>query len=854
MTEDLSTVSLYDRVSTTGFAASILTTYNCWFPFYEHVVLRRLLAAGCTHNVLFADATRCAEAMASDELRPRLAGSAYTLIPVRMSGAFHPKLQLQLGRAKGALCVGSHNVTFAGFGLNDELTNAFELDAKRDRSQLGIFQAAAGYLRSFIPATLPEVGRACEAALRVAPWLAEEAPGAEDVTFAGATGSGVSLWDVIRPHLPVRPRRALVVAPFFDAQLRLLDQLVAEIAPRELIVAIDPETAEIDVARATAFRGGTIVSVHDALPVPNRREGAHPYLHAKLLWFDTGEGEVLVTGSANASVAAFLGGPHRRNAEAVIVRKGRGFRKQLGLEALLGAPQLSAAQWKALGARRAAAAAVTVVEPHPVRLAELGDDGFHVEGHVPLGTSATVVDAHGQAVGPAKVVDAGPAARLTADEAAYTRAASIMLRLEGREEIALVHRVRDVERHLVSDLGRDLRRALGAIDEDPTQIDALVKLAEKVIFDDAAAISEGGAPLGMHRKKGASTDVPPPKSSLAVNAVEGATKRTKSIASGDIVVLLDALVRRLGEGLEVERAAPLLTAAREEQVGLDEENGGEIDDVGPDYGALANACRAKVRRLSDRMVGQLEKAKTPAGARRAVVQLAAVLGILRALRIAELRPEWQKERLDLLHRDALAHLLDRATALVGHGADAILARAVDDAAGGPFEEASMAVGLLAWLAWEVGVDVEHGPSGYEDDDYDAALAWGWVQSIGWIAEPLASDSSAQRLLRDGIERASPPGAGGAAWVQRTLGFVRSIVAALENADHVGERRAHPAAGDLVALPSRFIPRVRLAVEVSQGSRGFNVAVADPDMDEGVRRFEALAVRTLPRMPAKVSPP
>jgi hypothetical protein len=61
---DVATTSLIEHVAETGFRSSVIATYSCYFPFYEDVVLRRLMTAGCIHNVLMVDATRCAEAFA----------------------------------------------------------------------------------------------------------------------------------------------------------------------------------------------------------------------------------------------------------------------------------------------------------------------------------------------------------------------------------------------------------------------------------------------------------------------------------------------------------------------------------------------------------------------------------------------------------------------------------------------------------------------------------------------------------------------------------------------------------------------------------------------------------------------
>ena len=72
MSAEIASTSLLDHVAETGFRASVITTYSCYFPFYEEVVLRRLMAAGCTHNVLMVDATRCAEAFAIEDRCPHL--------------------------------------------------------------------------------------------------------------------------------------------------------------------------------------------------------------------------------------------------------------------------------------------------------------------------------------------------------------------------------------------------------------------------------------------------------------------------------------------------------------------------------------------------------------------------------------------------------------------------------------------------------------------------------------------------------------------------------------------------------------------------------------------------------------
>ncbi len=130
-----------------------------------------MVAAGCTHNVLMMDAARCAEAFASEDHRPRRAGRDYTLIPVAVGGAFHPKILLRVGKAKGALFVGSHHLTLSGFGLNDEITSIFRAEGGSIRGAAGPFRRVLDFLAGHVPSGLPDVVDAYQGLKLGVPWL-----------------------------------------------------------------------------------------------------------------------------------------------------------------------------------------------------------------------------------------------------------------------------------------------------------------------------------------------------------------------------------------------------------------------------------------------------------------------------------------------------------------------------------------------------------------------------------------------------------------------------------------------------------------------------------------------------------
>src|SRR5690606_29822276 len=301
-------------ISESGFRSSVFTTYSCYFPFYEEVVLRRLMAPGCVHNVLLVAATRCAGAVAVEGLRPRRAGRDYALIPVNVGGAFHRKLFLRLGKSKGSLLVGSHNVTLSGFGLNDEVTNIFRLEGAALRAHGAVFRQALDYLGQFMPTRLPDVVEAFEGVGLGVPWL--DGPlgvGSQERQLLTESGISDDLWSQVAPLVPREVKRAFVGGPFFDPALAMVRRLQREVKPERLVIGIDPQTAEIDPAEVSRLEGVEWVNIAGVPQIPQRRDGASRHLHAKIFWFGGKEAELLVTGSANPSVAAFFASPELRN-------------------------------------------------------------------------------------------------------------------------------------------------------------------------------------------------------------------------------------------------------------------------------------------------------------------------------------------------------------------------------------------------------------------------------------------------------------------------------------------------------------------------------------------------------------
>jgi hypothetical protein len=835
---ELATTSLLDHIAETGYHASVITTYSCYFPFYEEVVLRRLMAAGCTHNVLLVDATRCAEAFAIDELRPRRAGRDYTLIPVKVGGAFHPKLLLRFGKSKGSLLVGSHNMTLSGFGLNDEVTNIFRLEGAALRAGGMPFRQAFDYLAQFVPAILPDVVEAFEGVKLGAPWL--DGPlgtGPQDRQLLTGTSASPDLWSKFVSRIPEDVTTAFIGGPFFDSALALVRRVQREVRPKRFVIGIDPESVEIDPSEAAMLEGVEWVNIAGVPAIPQRREGASHYLHAKLFWFASDQEELLIVGSANPSVVAFFAAPSARNAEAVVADRRRGAGELLGIEALLRAPAVTVSDWNVVTKRRQAAPCVTTEKSRRICIVTPTLTGFLVQESLPIGMVLRATGDMDTVLGEAVVKEGG---EISAPEVVRAGALYLDAYSPDGDTFVVVHRTEAIARNIGGDTRKALRQALGAIEDDPTQLDALLKLTEKVVFDSDDVVRTTPLHAGSPVEAGDAAVQAP--ASLVLNAAgrKSSTSRSRSLASGDIVVLLDALVRRLGEGLPTTSTRP---RSEEEEIGSDDEGGGELARQAPDFETLAKACRGKVRRLIKRMTGQLQLASARDQARRGIVQLAAVLGVIRALRFIEQRPEWRRTRQELVDRVDLWNFFQAASLAVAWGPSALADRAVTEADGEGFAELSMVVGLLAWLAWDVGIDkslmLQRGSVGGLVGPH-----WRAVQHFAALAPWIDSDGTAQTVLEESVSRTPRPGVDGDSWIRLHLMALASVAIVCESPDGNGARGRTVRPGDLVVLQAGEIPRVRVVLDVLVGSGGDTVFVLDPAAKDGTRAFLATWVPTL----------
>ena len=257
-----------------------------------------------------------------------------------------PRLAGLFSAKKPLVFVGSHNVTDSGYARNDEVTVCWGHQSSgvpRD-----ILEASLALIIDWAR-TSPGLNGLIDEAVRRLTRLSDETAIADfkSTTFIGWRPGEPSLLQQLKQRVSGPARKISVVSPYFDDNLKFLRELASSWTPQEIVVGIQQQSAML----LRPEKAPTVVRfVEFSAPVATARSDDQrqpPFLHGKVLAFETDRGLFVVVGSPNASAPAwFQGDLTNSNAEAAIVLDGELAQtafKALGLDQLENAPSLSAA-------------------------------------------------------------------------------------------------------------------------------------------------------------------------------------------------------------------------------------------------------------------------------------------------------------------------------------------------------------------------------------------------------------------------------------------------------------------------------------------------------------------------------
>lgn len=718
-------ISLLNVIKQGGFDASLITTFNASLPFYEEVVLRRLVAAGCQQNIVLMDHAQCSLSWQSEATRPRLAGTAYSLLPISVPGAFHPKVCILAGKKKAAVLVGSHNLTLSGFGYNREITNWVHVTDRKDREGAALLDSVWQMVHEWIELTREHVPPSLiEAVLsfskNVAPFSSQ---GAAMTTVAlHQRPGGTSLIEQIGARVKGEVRRIGVTGAFFDSDLAFVAHLHERWPQADVVVAIDPETVHLPSMREVQAR-----FVDARLLWTSSGNRSDKYLHAKALYIEQmhGDGNALISGSANPSRPAWMGNRNNANVEAVVMRMGpdaQATAEALGLCGMFALPALSTSELKATAARSVAEIRATdesaerfwigvAASPNELRIVT---PGMAIE----LGSASLLSDS-------LDAIEANIAVTRTGDvlsvpvsiDMKLVRACDLFM---GSERVA---RAMIAHPHLLKaatqSSHRQVRDALGALDPSGATISEMLKAVEDAIFEPAAE-EEVQNEVRSRRgsaQAGVASGGRPDTFEISVSELRHARKRRRLVESADIVTLIDLLTRKIGEELQTPPTVPVDRSGRTEEEQVNQDDDPEQSDDTPYIDAQAQALQdaetarrvaRKVTRLINRMLLKLTKADQPDIKARALVQLIAVLLLVKELVRIERLPRWRMAREFLVPEADRRRLLDESMRCLFNSGMRLIDTLMDNTHAETEEAIQLRV-LLLWLAWSIGDKIPESP-------------------------------------------------------------------------------------------------------------------------------------------------
>lgn len=710
-------LSLLEELRKGGYEASLITTFNAYLPFYEEVVLRRLINAGVRHNVLLMDAQQYSISLQNHP--PRLAGRRYTLAPIKVPGAFHPKLIFLAGKQKGLIVVGSHNMTLAGFGFNRELTNVIRVSATDDEEGLTIAERVWSEVMQWLEYSAHQLPKQIhDMANRVkdfAPWISDKTPDTQsDVQLLASMAGAAPLWDQLRALMNSPVNDVFLTGAFFDTKLNFVKQVQADLQPKRFVVALDPDTVDIppdqkDLREVRFVRATRLGDDKDDSDTPSG------YLHAKGIFLRMQDGQcVFASGSANPSRPAWLGTSKDGNTELMVARLGAEAEEsasELGFTKIPDLPNLEDSDWQAISENRSKADKAET-SGAKVGVAIILDDEVLIDAEFAntlLQADLLLLDANRQALAhEGKLTKRGElyVAKFARDALEQARFLRCVINKQDAADF-LLHHARIVEEQARTGVQKRFKDALISLQTDTPNIGLLIECLDKIVFsDDAAKSSTTHIPASGQRSESDEGETASDTLAIDLSDVKKRKPKHRLTHNSDLAYLLDTLIFHLR--LQEDRTKERVDGhgrSEEEQVGAD-------DDDEPTEGLLSEdervkllkLCHAKVHTVVQRMIKQLAAYTEGKQSLDAVLfRLLGVLAVLRELRSCDGKVQWVDQGRTTVPQEERLHLFHEAMFTLFEGQASLLHLETLGEQIADSEDVARLKGLMLWLAWDCGL-------------------------------------------------------------------------------------------------------------------------------------------------------
>jgi len=722
-------ISILSEIRSGGYEASLITTFNAYLPFYEDVVLRHLMGSGVRHNVLMMDVSQATRAV--DRHPPRCAGSLYTLAPIKVGGAFHPKVILLVGKKKGLLLVGSHNLTLSGFGYNREMTNLIRCKGEEDIESVALLNSTwkqiLGWAESQANALPGHIIDMVKKVQDFAPWLQNHIGSLPaDCRVLSSGPNGPPIWQQLLEFMGPGPvEQATVSGAFFDAKLSFLEKVRDDLSPKEFFVGIDPTSVQLPFNKELPG----ISFVNSAkLGVAEKDEKQAGYLHAKSILIQREDGvSVLAVGSANPSYPAWLAPGITQNVEMMIARKGvdaRDAADELGLLAIASMSPLVEDDWKTIETNWERETKVGQSEDAAQIVIALASD-TDIRFRVPADSLPSVIKCElSNTAGRPLIIRSAPLVEkeyILSREGLDTQMSLFQFSLGDKIFTGLIQHVKQIDGLSRTGSQRRLNEALSSLTTDAPNIEHFVDCIRDIIkIGDSVTIKKAVAKVVVKKVHDDSSTNQKESAELSIGLNEATEqehlRKHRLRSSDDLGYLLDVLLYNLRDETSIDLDDALEDRdakgrSEEEQVDADDED--EVSfpptkEVVPQATSAPHdplkVCHHKVgtlvgtacEKLDALKQGKLELAQF-------IVIMAGIISALRLLQELNGKVPWIAAGQSAVPQNEFVRLFRKIAEIIYDGDKSIIHLGSDHSQLSEFDEFARFKGLIIWLAWASGI-------------------------------------------------------------------------------------------------------------------------------------------------------
>lgn len=323
------------------YHSCIITCYSFDFIFFEQRVLPKLRLAGIINVNIYVDAYQFEKQInhfVSSDLLNSKAG--YSITPIRMKGAFHPKMLIAIGKSKGFLAIGSGNLTSSGLSSNEEIWSSFHTTDSDNKANEYFFDAIK-YLTSLEKYV-------CGTNLLKLKWIKDNSLWYNQIYDSIQsnnvindesslfkillTNENQNIYSSILEILPKQPNSIKILSPYYNSNGAFLEKLQSDFNPKSIHCIVDPLYGSIPYKFNNKFN----FQFSNWNNLKREERYSTNRLHAKAFQFEYDDITYFLFGSANATIEAFgINTDFSINSEISVLTsstKAKNYFKELGIE------------------------------------------------------------------------------------------------------------------------------------------------------------------------------------------------------------------------------------------------------------------------------------------------------------------------------------------------------------------------------------------------------------------------------------------------------------------------------------------------------------------------------------------